>query len=281
MENFELIEKYISGKMTDAEKLAFETQLNADPTLKSELTLQETIVSGIKKARAAELKTMLSQVPVGSMLSAGVATTKIVAGVIATTAVVTVSYFYFKPASPVASPTEVKTKILENKKTERPQPEVTITTTEPEKIVVPAAAASTPSVKPKNTKVSPAKATPKINVLDPTDELTTSPTAAGKTEIADHMTVAVSHIAVEINNSEKTYSFHYQFQNGRLILYGEFDATLYEILEIHGNGSHPLFLYYKNNYYLLDEKQTTVTPLSAIQNAQLVQKLKEYRSKQN
>ncbi|MBS1490642.1 MAG: hypothetical protein JSS93_08950 [Bacteroidetes bacterium] len=280
MENFELIEKYISGKMTDTEKLAFETQLNADPLLKNELTLQETIVSGIKKARATELKTMLSQVPVSSMLSAGVATTKIVAGVIATTVVVTVSYFYFKPASPIASPTEIKTKIIENKKAEQPQAEITTSTNKPEKIVAPSAASNS-SFKTKNTKISPAKATPKINVLDPTDELTTSPTAVNKIEADDHMTVATSHIAVEINDAEKAYSFHYQFQNGRLILYGEFDAALYEILEIHGNGSHPLFLYYKNTYYLLDEKQTTVTPLSAIQNAQLVQKLKEYRSKQN
>jgi hypothetical protein len=61
-----------------------------------------------------------------------------------------------------------------------------------------------------------------------------------------------------------------------LVLYGKFDKGLYEIIEINGS-SHSIFLFYKENYYLLDEKETTITPLTPIRDSQLVKKLKEYR----
>ncbi|MBS1488863.1 MAG: hypothetical protein JST43_14880 [Bacteroidetes bacterium] len=279
MDNFEQIEKYVSGRMTETEKSAFESQLTTDPALKNEFALQRSIIHGIQKARIAELKTMLSQIPVTSAVSAGLATGKLVAGVVAATVVATASYFYFKPANtaPVTAKNEsIKTEI----KKEKPiQPE-TINSNKQEEVT---AATSVKSSSHKPTPSIPAatKAKPKINVLDPTEELTTpaTPSAKAKEDVLS-ATVAVSHVAVEVNNSEKKYSFHYQFQNGRLVLYGAFDDGLYEILEIHGDAPS-LFLYYKNSYYLLNEKQTDITPLSAIQNTQLIQKLKEYRSRQN
>ena len=65
MSNFELIDDYLSNRLTGAEKEAFEKQLNNDPSLKSDLDFQKRIVEGIRTARATELKSMLSKVPVG------------------------------------------------------------------------------------------------------------------------------------------------------------------------------------------------------------------------
>ncbi len=62
------------------------------------------------------------------------------------------------------------------------------------------------------------------------------------------------------------------------MLYGPFDKSLYEILEIHGD-SHAVFLWYKDNYYKLDEQQHNITRLEPITDATLVKKLKEYRGK--
>ncbi|MGC4020523.1 MAG: hypothetical protein QM734_00550 [Cyclobacteriaceae bacterium] len=47
----------------------------------------------------------------------------------------------------------------------------------------------------------------------------------------NHGDVSVSRIEVEINYSNSAYTFHYQFSDGKLILYGTFDKSLYEIIE--------------------------------------------------
>src|SRR5690242_17535096 len=99
MENFDLIDDYLRGQLEGQEKEAFEKQLQADPSLKSEVALQQHLIEGIKKARISQLKTMLSQVPVtGAMTSgAGLSTGQIAAGVITSAIMVTGALFYFQP----------------------------------------------------------------------------------------------------------------------------------------------------------------------------------------
>ena len=118
---------------------------------------------------------------------------------------------------------------------------------------------------------------PDINVVNPSDELkeTQEPapvTVQGRSEILP------SKLEVTTEPKDKKHAFHYQFSQGKLILFGPFDENLYEILEIHGEG-HAVFLFYKENYYLLDEKETRITPLAYIRDAQLLKKLKEYRGR--
>lgn len=60
------------------------------------------------------------------------------------------------------------------------------------------------------------------------------------------------------------------------MLFGTFDKGLYEILEINSD-THSVFMFYKDNYYLLDEKQAKITLLEPIKDKALVAKLKEYR----
>ncbi len=40
-----------------------------------------------------------------------------------------------------------------------------------------------------------------------------------------------------------------------------------------------MFLFHKDSYYLLDEKQLKITRLEPIKDTTLIRKLKEYRSK--
>ncbi len=91
-------------------------------------------------------------------------------------------------------------------------------------------------------------------------------------------TVSASTIEVELDNTNTTYPFHYQFKNEKLVLYGPFDSSLYEIIEING-GTHTLFMYYKNSYYHLDEKEKNIVPLIMIRDLALLDKLEEYRNK--
>lgn len=274
MENTELIEKYATGKLEGPEKDAFEQRLKTDTSLQSDLVLQRQIIDVIKAARVNTLKTMLNQVPVGGIMSTGLSAAKIVTGAVAAGVIVTSSILYFRssqpePAAPTTenelSSTEKtpKTEIIPQAKEEKPAP------------------VSEPARETKKSTASAKKHTavhPKIDVVDPTSELTKDQSLHQEKLAVPQSVIVTSRIGVDINSSSSKYSFHYQFNQGKLILYGIFDSGLYEILEVNGD-THSIFLYYKDNYYLLNEKQSAITPLTAIKDPELVKKLKEYRGR--
>lgn len=281
MENFDLIDDYLRGQLSGQEKEAFEKQLQADPSLQTEVTLQQQLVDGIKKARISELKAMLSQVPVtGAMTSgAGLSTMQIMVGAVASAVVATGTLLYFQPWK-TASEVEVKT---EQPVTESVLPKVDTKAEAktPEPVVE---SKSSPVVVDAKTKKTSKAVTPEarsvrpnIQVVDPTSELAGNPAADEKAKVDKNIgAISDSHIEVENIDNDKQYAFHYQFNQGKLILYGKFDKALYEIIEVNGS-SHSIFLYYKDNYYLLDENETAISPLTPIRDKQLIQKLKEYR----
>jgi len=276
MENFELIEKYLAGQLHGPEKDAFESQLQTDTSLQSDVALQQQIIEGIKRARITELKTMLSQVPVAGLMQTGVSAIKIITGAVTAGAIITGAIFYFKPV-----PKETVAPIVENE-----LPAVQDAKTEPDPIDPKEDKTYTPTseaTKEKELKKKPLalkkkNATrPKIEVVDPTDELAKEPTHEQKLSKPQSV-IVTSRIGVDINSSSSKYSFHYQFAQGKLILYGIFDNGLYEIIEVNGD-THSIFLYYKDNYYLLNEKQSAITPLTVINDLELIKKLKEYRGR--
>lgn len=280
MENFDLIDEYLRGQLSGHEKEAFEKQLQADPSLRSEVDVQQQVIEGIKKARISELKTMLSQVPVTGAMTSGVglSASQIAAGVITSAIVATGTLFYFQPW---------KTTDNVEVKTEQPATEAITPKTEPTpEVKVPETAVETKAPVTTETKtnrpkkvVTPQVQTvrPNIQVVDPTTELTNAPPTDEKAKVEKNIgAISDSNVEVENVDNDKQYSFHYQFNQGKLILYGKFDKALYEIIEVNGS-SHSVFLYYKDAYYLLDEKETTVTPLTPIRDKELVKKLKEYR----
>jgi tetratricopeptide (TPR) repeat protein len=62
LKNIELIENYFEGKLSGAEKTAFETRLAIDSDFKEEVELYENIVAGIKETGEANLKAKLKLV---------------------------------------------------------------------------------------------------------------------------------------------------------------------------------------------------------------------------
>src|SRR5881392_2908175 len=93
--DLELLDDYLSNRLDAQEKARFENKLTQDPGLKSELELQQQFVDGIKKARTAELKSMLNNIPVPPSATGTAAGAKIAAAVIAVAIVGTSLYFYF------------------------------------------------------------------------------------------------------------------------------------------------------------------------------------------
>ncbi len=276
MSNIELIDDYLTNRLSDADKAAFESQLATDPTLQADIELQKQIIEGVRKARAAELKTMLSQVPVSSPVSFTLPVMRMAASIVGAGIMILAFSYYFNSNSngpqmatsledsiqkvdpaefePLEEPTVPAVK-EEAKKTEQPEKKVEESS-------------------PKVTSVQQ----PKIDIVDPTKELTEEHNASIPSSEASKTGLVRSHIAVEVDDHNKKYGFHYQFAQGKLFLYGSFDKGLYEILEINGE-THSVFLFYKENYYNLDEKSSAITPLEAIRNPALISKLKEYKNK--
>jgi hypothetical protein len=288
MSNLELIDDYLSNRLTGAEKEAFEKQLNNDPSLKSDLDFQRRIVEGIRTARAAELKSMLKNVPVGgTSVSMDFSVMKMAAGIIAAGVVGATIYFYVTrgetPPFDKAA-TDLNKTTEELKKPEIQPEDVTKVAPDSSREEAPVAAPEKESKKEPAAKkskpqpeVKPAQK-PKLEVTDPSAELESNENTRSESPAANlnRTDIKPSHIQVDIDSSSKKYDFHYQFAGGKLMLYGSFDKSLYEVLEINGDR-HSVFLFYKNAYYLLDENQHNITKLEPITDKALISKLKEYR----
>ncbi len=273
MDNFELIDDYLTNRLQEADRKAFEQQLAGDPALKEEVALQRQIVEGVQHARVTELKSMLNNVPVsGGFWSGG----KIAAAVVSTGILITAVYFYMSEDNQIATTDQVEQVELKTPASTSDVPILTPSSSEVNQgdsanIQVPAEDKSTVS---KEKKVTPVHK-PDIQVVDPSAEFTESEKVT--TSVTPQRTeISASKMEVITGMVDKKHNFHYQFVQGKLMLYGPFDKSLYEILEIHGEG-HAVFLFYKENYYLLDETQSNITQLQAIRDAQLLKKLKEYR----
>src|SRR6476620_8526902 len=93
--DLELLDDYLSNRLDAQERIEFENKLTQDPGLKSELELQQQFVAGIKKARIAELKSMLNNVPIPPATTGAAAGAKIAIAVVVAALVGTSIYYYF------------------------------------------------------------------------------------------------------------------------------------------------------------------------------------------
>lgn len=289
--DLELLDDYLANKLGVEERSAFEQKLNTDPNLKSEFELQQEFIQGIKKARMSELKSMLNNVPVPAAPTSGVAVgAKIAMWVVAIGVIGTGLYFYFDdekqdlPASEIQTlqpeqgeKTEIAKDGIENQP-ENSNDEAPVVSEEP------SSSEQKPVQSPKAIKKDKSAARqssqePKLDVYDPTKETDENPSNPGNENIISKERNAPS-LHVEIDSENKKYNFHYQFKEGKLILYGPFEKNLYEIMEFFADDKRTLFLYYNDQYFLLKEQNGSgnVRQLTAIQDQELVKKLKESRN---
>lgn len=275
MSNFDLIDDYLANKLPWSEREAFESNMEADPKLKSEVANQRLIVEGIQKARALELKAMMNKIPVsgGASLWSDFSVLKMAATIGVAGLLGTTLYYYMKDANtviPEVPKADVKIdSLIPTENNEKPAIEEKETKEEKK-----TEATSPKAIKSKTKKQK--TGSPKVEVVDPSSELLTE---NGDVEagLNSAPVISMSTIQVERDAQNKLYSFHYQFWEGKLFLFGPFDEALYEILEVHGNNP-ALFLYFKDNFYHLDKGKQDITELSPIKDRVLTQKLKEFRS---
>jgi len=289
--DFEILDEYAGNRLNPQERAAFEKQLESDAELKNELSLQREIVEGIKTARKAELKSMLNNVPVSSIPTEGMSVAaKLGLWVIVAGLVSTGLYFYLnQDENSVAQPAitnEIKEENTENTVVDESKPTAEADQAEQPNQETPVE--SQPKVAEKQTAESPAPETSTpatveeqpavepstLDVFDPSEDAESAEQAAAE-EIGPKVATK-SSIAVE-TEVDKRYNFHYQFRDNKLFLYGSFEKNFYEIMEFFSNNKRTMFLFYKDNYYLLSDSDQKVKPLSPINDAALLKKLRDYR----
>lgn len=282
--DFELLDDYLSNRLSGDERVEFEKKLEADPELNQELKTQQELIEGIRKARTLELKSMLNTVPVSPIQGGQTsALTKISALAVVTGIVVTGIYFYFSEGNSKETAKEPTPAQQEETKAITPS-EVVPQETESVEVKEPVEAVEKPQKEKQsetNAVVTTPQPQPALEVYDPTKEEAEKAIQKYENEQLEIISKAfvTSSIEVETENTNKKYGFHYVFKDGKLVLYGSFEKHLYEILEFINDADkkRTVVLYYKSNYYLLDIAKSTPTLLSPIKNGALLKKLHEYR----
>lgn len=282
--DLELLDDYLSNRLSGEDKIAFEKKLETDPELSREYKIQQTLTEGIKNARVAELKSMLNNIPVAPIqggqasVFTKIGTVAVVAGLVATGL-----YFYFSSETTITennttTPSEQPESIPVPDSSEPAAKTEESRTTEPEAVTEKPAVKSPEKVAEKSVTESKPKK-PALEVYDPTKEEADAANRAFEREQLEIISKAfvTSSIEVETETSDKRYTSHYVFKNGKLVLYGAFEEHLYEILEFISGEKRTVVLFHHENYYLLDINKSTPTPLSPIKDKALLKKLKEYR----
>lgn len=294
--DLELLDRYIANGLKDEEKAAFEQQLNADPELKREYTLQQSIAEGIRQARRVQLKTLLNSIPVPAPTGGEAVLAKTLAGLLVAGAIGAGVYLYLKPGKDNTGTAQQESPATETQPGSVVTPDTAPATETPAAPLAeqhettnaaptPQAPATNKTARPKDTAVAapqePAVTKPNITVFDPSEE-------AGNTAAHDDGTLressaepksAKAEIEVRTDSNNKKYTFHYQFKEGKLYLYGSFEKNLYEIMEFFSDNKRTVFLFYKENYYLLNEESEKIRPLTPISDPVLLKKLTDYRGK--
>ena len=290
--DFEILDEYAGNRLNPEDRAAFEKQLESDAELKNELSLQREIIEGVRTARRAELKKMLNDVPLSSIPREGMSTALKIGLWVVVAGVITSSlYFYFnREDNTIAQPPQANE--IREESTESPvvvQPDVSSGAAQNEQPVEeqPVQAQPKASEKQAEKTTSPKASTPQtttedqkavepssLDVFDPSQDAET--TEVPKADEIGPKVSTKSSIAV-VTEVDKRYNFHYQFRDNKLFLYGSFEKNFYEIMEFFSNNKRTMFLYYKDNYYLLNDADEKVKPLAPINDAALLKKLRDYR----
>lgn len=278
MKNFEKVEAYFNNELNDSEKSDFLSEVESNTELKSEYDFQNEVINGIKEARKVELKAMLDKVPIASIPAATSGLYKILIGGAASLIIGTSLWYYFNSASEVNMASETKVEefspIVEesNQFAETKQ---SVAKLDVEKSSKEETRPS--SVKNKNTKNSNIN---KPNVPTAQDDFVDNSLQDENLEIPSDISKVNINLASKVNveiKVKKKYSFHYQYTQGNLILYGNFEDDLFEVLELNKEDQVEVYLYYESNYYYIKDKSGLITPLEAVANKNLKNKLERLR----
>jgi hypothetical protein len=292
MTNNERIEAYFNNELPEADKQQLMQDINSDASLKSEFQFQESVIDGIKDYRKKELIARLDNIQI---VSAGQSLLLKTIGVVGIATVVTVgTYMWLNRAEDQGITTDDVT----NTEQLLTQPEETqaevVNEIDPgsavadeeineeeqvnkELVAVPVETetASIKSDKDDSTLVPeviiPDVQEPETGSSVNVDEDLSAPEAMSSSTIRLR-----SSTDVEVKLSKK-YDFHYRVKDGGLVLFGNFNDSPFEVIELKTNQGINLYLYFEDHFYSLANDSEDIKPLLVIENKELIKELEKRR----
>ncbi|RJE71992.1 hypothetical protein [Reichenbachiella sp. MSK19-1] len=288
----EQIEAYFNGEMQGADRLVFEGRVESDPMLKEEFVRQQEIVESLRAHRVAELKTRLNNISVETTLIGTLmqsAAFKPVVYAVTGLAVSVGAYLYLDTDAAIEyhlQGLESKNQYaLETGLTVHTAPSLNYRYTHSENILP--VAEEREIAKEELSKGDVPVATQEIRFEVPEvdagyqqDEFEAGPVVALESakRIEEVPSVSkIDRVNIQTINSRR-YDFHYRMEENRLYLYGKFNESPYEIIEINTPGAKKLFFYYDGDFFTLNKESTEITPLSKIENRKLINELDVIKS---
>ena len=289
----DLADRYLKGKLSEGERLAFEEKMRQDPLLANEMSLQKDIYQALGETRRIALKNRLNQVPIDhspwtpwqGFKTAAVVGTLLLAGA---------SYYYFDSSDEPSKATAIDTPASTSESVVSPKTYTFIPDRASEDVVPDSDAQATveavdqskeevapvtPSLSPRTTRPPSRRATPTIvrpEVVSEFDEDETSVDYYDFRVPEKQLLQTNDHqqedVAIEAL-SDSGYDFHYQFYDNKLYLHGDFHSSPYKIIALNTETNKKLFLEFDNAYYRI-EKHRKAVPLIEIKDSALVKSLK-------
>ena len=303
------IETYLRQEMTDLDRSGFERRMHDDADLHQEVRRQEALIGAIRQERILSLKSGLQNVNI-SLWSTGFMEIARIAAISAGLGIASLGAYYYyqqgKAPEPVkvvqqanqksADPaTKVQSEIEFNKsglaepgvqnKVEESHPEVLALNPEPlvggSKELERTANTSAQSGTPKTVKNA---FQPETEALEPGLKAAQPETSRDLAQPEDGISGMTSpesiqpEVVIKRDNKDK---FHYQFSEGKLVLYADFNEKLYEVLELNQHNEKQLYLAYDGHFFVLDPSKTEISPLREVKDQNLVQILVAYQKRKN
>jgi hypothetical protein len=292
MTNNERIEAYFNNELSEADKQQLMQDINSDASLKSEFKFQESVIDGIKDYRKRELIARLDNIEI---VSTGQSILLKTIGAVGIATVVTVgTYMWVNRAEdqPVISEEVNNTEQLVT------QPEDTqeklVNEIEPNNIIeeervsegekvntelvseVVETKSGTVKSEKDDSAVVPHVIIPEVQEPESDSSIDVDEDLSAPEAMASSTIRLRSSTDVEVKLSKK-YNFHYQVKNGGLILFGNFNDSPFEVIELKTNQGINSYLYFEDHYYSLANDSEEIKPLKIIENEQLIKELEKRR----
>ena len=285
MTNSERTEAYFNNELPEAEKQQLLNDVDSDPSLKSEFQFQQDVVDGIKAFRKKELIARLDNVQIAATGQSVLLKGLTVLGIASIATVGTYMWINSDSDKELIAEESGKIEQVISQPDENPlvvDGTAEVTSTKKEDVLN-----DIPVAEKKNTdkKASSANETtasvPEIimpEVMEPdssNDAISEDNLVAPEAMNTSEINISTS-TNVEVKFSKK-YNFHYQVTDGQLILYGEFEDSPFEVLEMKTNKGIQSYLFYKDNFYNLNSNSEDIEPLQVIENKELIKELQKRR----
>jgi len=291
MTNNERIEAYFNNELPEADKQQLMQDINSDASLKSEFQFQQGVVDGIKDYRKKELIARLDNIQIASTGQSIVLKTIGAVGIATVVTVGTYMWINRTEEQPIISEEISTTEQLVTQPEEaqeevanqvEPNNIIEEETNQGEKaesdLVAEPVVAESAAVKNKedDSAVIPDVIIPEVQEPESGSSVDVDEDLSAPEAMASSTIRIRSSTDVEIKFSKK-YNFHYQVKNGGLILFGNFNDSPFEVIELKTNQGINLYLYFEDHFYSLANNSDEIKPLKVIENKELINELEKRR----